>query len=122
MIEDYDALARAVADAGFFTNGVEDHGAWHRTCVCSKRRPDGRLNGNSFWVSRRPGGWYLGTWGPCLYRLADESRLAELCIRWLSHAPDSVRYDFDDWLKSEFGLVPVSDKEFEGEKGSSEIA
>lgn len=27
----YDGLARAVTDAGFYTNGVEDHGTWHRT-------------------------------------------------------------------------------------------
>ncbi len=39
--EDYDALARAVAAAGFYTNGVEDHGTWTRTCVCSKRRLGG---------------------------------------------------------------------------------
>jgi hypothetical protein len=30
MIRDYDALAQAVTAAGFFTNGVEDHGDWHR--------------------------------------------------------------------------------------------
>ena len=114
MIEAYDSLARAVAAAGFFTGGVEDHGTWHRICVCSKRRPDGVLTGNSFWVSRRPSGWFLGTWGPHLYRLANEGRLAELCSTWLSRAPDGTRFDFDDWLKSEFELVPVSDEDFEG--------
>ena len=83
MIADYKALAQAVADAGFFTNGVEDHGTWHRTCICSECRSDGRLTGNSFWVSRRPSGWYLGTWGGSIYRLPDEGRIADLCISWL---------------------------------------
>ena len=114
MIRDYDSLARAVSDAGFFTNGVEDHGTWHRTCVCSKRRPSGGFTGNSFWVSHDAGTWYLGTWGGNEYRLPDDHRLAELCISWLSRAPDDTRSDFDDQLKLEFGLVPVSDDESDG--------
>src|SRR5690349_3462641 len=109
MTKAYEVLARAVAEAGFFTNGVEDHGTWHRTCLCSKRREDGRLSGNSFWVSRRPSGWYLGTWGGSIYRLPDEGRLTELCTTWLSRARDATRFDFDGRLKSEFGLVPISE-------------
>lgn len=107
MIKDYYALAQAVTAAGFFTNGVEDHGTWHRTCVCSKKRADGGLTGNSFWVSRDEGTWYMGTWGGNMYRIPDDTRLAELCISWLSRAPDGTRCDFDDQLKLEFGLVPV---------------
>ena len=116
----YDPLARAVAEAGFHTSGFEDRGTWHRTCVCSKRRPDGGLTGNSFWVSRLPSGWYLGTWGPHLYRLPDESRLIELCVGWLSRAPDGTRPDFDVQLKAEFGLVPVSEEAFDLEAGIAE--
>jgi hypothetical protein len=73
------------------------------------------LTGNSFWVSRLGGGWYLGAWGGRIYRLTDEGRLAELCIAWLSRAPDGTRFDFDDRLKLEFGLVPVSEETFERE-------
>ena len=113
----YDALAHAVTAAGFFTNGFEDHGTWHRTCVCSKQRPDGALTGNSFWVSRLGSGWYLGTWGPHLYRLPDESRLAELCVDWLARVPDGTRTDFDERLKREFGLVPETEETFDREAG-----
>ena len=63
MIKDYDARGQAIAAAGFFTNGVENHGTLHRTCVCSKRRADRGLTGNSFWVSPDDGAWYLGAWG-----------------------------------------------------------
>jgi len=105
----YDALEAAVTAAGFFTTGFEDHGNWHRTCVASKRFSGG-LTGNSFWVSRLPSGWYLGTWAPCLYRLPDESRLAELCVSWLSRVPNGTRADFDERLKKEFGLVPVPEE------------
>jgi hypothetical protein len=114
MIDDYDTLAKAVADAGFFTNGVEDHGTWHWTCICSKRRPGGGFTGNIFWVSRDDGAWYQGTWGGNVYRLADEERLAELCVAWLSRVLDDTRPDFDDQLKVEFGLVAVSEDGFDG--------
>ena len=117
-IDVYDVLTRAVTDAGFYTNGVEEHGTWHRTCVCSKKRSDGALTGNSFWVSRLPSGWFLGTWGPHLYRMPDESRLAELCISWLSRVPNATRADFDEQLKEEFGLVPVPDEVFDREAGT----
>lgn len=113
----YETLAREIADAGFLTNGVEDYGTWDRTCVCSKRRTDGGLTGNSFWVSRRPGGWYLGVWGGSIYRMPDEGRLAELCIAWLSREPNRARADFDDRLKLEFGLVMVSRETFDAETG-----
>jgi len=112
MRDDYDALAQAVTAAGFFTNGVEEQGTWDRTCVCSKRHPSGFLTGNSFWVSRLAGRWYLGTWGGLLYCLPDETRLAELCVSWLSRVPDDLRSDFDDRLKAEFGLVPVAEDAF----------
>jgi hypothetical protein len=113
----YDDLASAVTAAGFFTTGFEDHGTWHRTCIGSKRLPNGDITGNSFWVSRLPNGWCLGTWGPHLYRLPDESRIAELCIGWLSRVPNGTRPDFDEVVKREFGLVPVTNEEFDREAG-----
>ena len=118
MNEAYGLLTRAVNEAGFFTNGIEDHGTWHRTCVCSKRCPDGSLTGNSFWVSRVCSKWYLGTWDGSIYLLPEEDRLLELCISSLSRARDGTRYDFDDRLKREFQLLPVADETFETENAA----
>jgi hypothetical protein len=108
----YEVIARAIRDAGFYTNAAEDHGTWHRACICSKRRPDGGLTGNCFWISRLDGSWYLGTWSGSIYRLCDETRLAELCIGWLTRVPDGTRVDFDEQLKAEFELVHVSETAF----------
>jgi hypothetical protein len=113
----YDLLAHAVTEARFYTNGVEDHGTWHRTCICSKKRADSGFTGKSFWVSRLPSGWYLGTWGGHLYRLPDASRLAELSIVWLSRDPDGTHADFDEQLKSDSGLVVVAETTFDREAG-----
>ncbi|HLX62732.1 MAG TPA: hypothetical protein VKX17_15755 [Planctomycetota bacterium] len=119
MVNCYNTLTDAVKMAGFFTNGVEDHGTWHRTCVCSKKREGGGYTGNSFWVARLASGWYLGAWGGWIYRMKDEVRMAELCISWLTRVPNETRPDFDKQLKDEFGLVAVSEKMFDKEAGIS---
>jgi hypothetical protein len=110
--DEYHNLAKAVSEAGFFTNGVEDHGTWHRTCVCSKRAENGAYHGNSFWVSLLNGRCFLGVWGGWEYLLKDQSRLAELCITWLRRAPNGTRPDFDAQLKDEFRLVRLPEGEF----------
>lgn len=107
-IDAYDELARAVGDAGFYTNGVEVYEGWHRTTVCSKRGAiSGALGGNSFWVSRMQDGWYVGTWGGDVFRLPNRARIAELCIDWLSSSPNGTSAHFDEWVISRFGLIPV---------------
>ena len=108
----YETISRAVSEAGFYTGRVEDHITWHRTCVCSKQGPDGSLTGNSFWISRLDDCLYLGAWGGSIYRLSDETRIADLCIGWLKRVPDGTRVDFDERLKAEFELVHVSETAF----------
>jgi hypothetical protein len=110
----YDVFRDAIHKAGFFTNGVEVYEDFDRTCVCSKKLPHGiGLSGNSFWVSLRGPVWYIGTWGGLLYRMKDQDRLVEMCIAWLTRVPSGTRSDFDDALKAEFGLIEVSDAEFD---------
>ena len=114
-IREYDELAKAVSEAGFFTNGVEDYETWHRTCVCSKRRPLGGYTGNSFWVSLLDGRCFLGVWGGWVYLLPEQTRLVELCISWLRRNPNRTEPDFDEQLKEGFNLVRLQDGEFEKE-------
>lgn len=112
--EKYEALTKAVREAGFYTNGVQIQGEWDRTCICSKRMPGGYgYTGNSFWVSKTSSGWFLGSWSGNVYRMADESRLAELCISWLRRVPDETKADFDDQLKTEFVLVQLPEEELD---------
>jgi hypothetical protein len=114
MLKDsYETLARAIQSAGFYTNGLEDRGSWQRTTVCSKRTSNGRLTGNSFWVTQLASGWHFGVWNGTIYKLADGSRIDELCIEWLGREPDKTLDDFNDLTKQKFGLVPVSEREFD---------
>lgn len=112
MTDKYESLTHAVQEAGFFTNGVEQKHGWDRTCICARRDEDGRLTGNSFWVTKLRGDWYLGTWRDCLYRLPDANRIADLCVTWLRRVPRGTRPDFDESIKADFALVLVSDEEF----------
>ena len=114
MFDWYLPLAESIRAAGFFTNGVENKGDWSRTTVCSMELPGGiGYGGNSFWVTRLEGKWYLGTWGGCLYRLPESERIVELCVEWLALVPRSTIADFDADLKSKFGLEEIDESEFD---------
>jgi hypothetical protein len=99
----YQQLATAVSDAGFFTTGDLET----KVICASKVRPEGGYTGNSFWVAQRQSRWFLGTWGPHIYRIAEASRVADLCITWLRRHPDGTAYDIDAQTREELHLVEV---------------
>jgi hypothetical protein len=99
----YPLLAKAVGDAGFFTTGD-----FESQVICaSKIRPDGGYTGNSFWIAQRVSGWFLGTWGPHLYRVPEPERVPELCIAWLRRHPDGTAPDVDSYIREEFHLEEI---------------
>src|SRR5262249_30276885 len=99
----YEQVAKAVADAGYFTTGdFED-----KVICASKIRPDGGYTGNSFWIAQRAGGWFLGTWGLHLYRIPEAERVAELCVSWLRRQPNVTAWDVDSHIREEFKLVEI---------------
>jgi hypothetical protein len=59
-----------------------------------------------------PSGCYLGTWGARLYCLPKADRLPELCAAWFARHPNDCPSDFDEPLKTTFGLIAVTDAEF----------
>jgi len=99
----YPLVAKAVADAGFFTSGD-----FETQIICaSKIRPEGGFTGNSFWVAQRDCGWFLGTWGPHVYRIPENERVAELCVAWLKRHPDGTAPDVDNYIRENFDLVEI---------------
>ena len=113
----YGPFAATIRTAGFYTSGVENKGDWDRTTVCSEGE-HGVLGGNSFWVTYLAAGWFIGTWGGMIYTITDEQRVAEFCIAWLRRAC-RLESDFGPEIKGEFGLIPVSDEEFNLAAGRS---
>jgi hypothetical protein len=116
----YEALDAEIRRAGFFTNGIEPKGSWDRTTVCAHRLPGGAgFSGNSFWLTLLPCGYIVGTWGGLIYRVPDSERMASLCATWLTRYPDVVRTDFDEDIKQEFCMIPVSHDEFDNMIGAT---
>lgn len=99
----YQLLATAISDAGFFTTGDFEN----KVICASKILPEGGYTGNSFWVAQRESGWFLGTWGPHLYRIPEPEFVPQLCIAWLRRHPDGTAADVDAYIREEFHLVEI---------------
>jgi hypothetical protein len=108
---EYNQFAREIRAGGHYTNGLRPVGqGLFSTVVCSKGPYP--LSGNSFWVTRFGGCWYLGTWGVRHYQVPDDESVVEVCLAWLHRQPDGTSPDFDANLKAEFGLIERSVDEF----------
>lgn len=106
MPEDYAELRKPVEGAGFFTT-VQPIGEDGDRIVCASRRTGRGLGGNSFWVAKWEGDWFIATWAPRYYRLARPERFAELCVRLLSREPETAYGFFDESIQREFELMEV---------------
>jgi hypothetical protein len=114
MSNKYESLDRHLRSAGFFTNGVESKGDWDRTTVCAQKLSGNAVfSGHSFWVTLLPDGWIVGTWGGLLYRLPDANSINQLCTEWLTRYPDKVVTAFDEDVKKKYGLVEISEEQFD---------
>ncbi|HUQ69461.1 MAG TPA: hypothetical protein VM165_08065 [Planctomycetaceae bacterium] len=110
---EYEQFAKEIQIGGFYTNGLRPVGMeLFSTVVCSKGPHP--LGGNSFWVTRFGGHWYLGTWGVRHYQVPDDRSVVEICLAWLRRQPEGTSADFDEALKAEFHLVEFSYGEFLG--------
>jgi hypothetical protein len=116
MREEYADLQAAVEGAGFYITFQPIREPGDRIVCASHaytRGPrKGCLGGNSFWVAKRSEEWFIATWSPKIYRIANAGRLGDLCIRLLQRTPGRAYADFDEQVRREFGLVEVGDDEF----------
>jgi hypothetical protein len=116
VTDDYAELQHAVGSAGFFTTFMAIEEVGDRMVCASHQYPEGHarrgLYGNSFWVAKRGGDWFVAGWGPSIYRVPDNTRVAELCLRLLRRQRGGAYADFDGEVRRDFSLVPVSEEEF----------
>lgn len=108
---DYGALKRAVEAKGFFSTAQPIKRPGDRLVVASQRFERG-LTGVSFWIARRESGWFVATWTPHIYRIPDAAKVEAAVLEAL-HTGRGTPYDFTDSVKSAYGLVEVSDAEFD---------
>ena len=82
-------------------------GSERLVCV-SARSEYGYLHGNSFWVARRKGTWWLVCWTNAAYCVPDEVDLGQLCIKALELASDPL-YALPSNLIDQFKLTRDDD-------------
>jgi hypothetical protein len=116
MFDDYAELKAEIESAGFFTTFQPIDGPGDRI-VCASRQytsgpREGGLGGNSFWIAVRDGQWYVGAWGPAIYRLPKSNRLTVLCLELLRGNENRAYFDFEESVQKEFELIPIPDEEF----------
>lgn len=117
VIEEYAELQHAVESAGFFTTFQPIKEPGDRIACASHRYPEGHerrgLYGNSFWIAKRGFDWFVAGWAPAIYRLPASNRVEELCLCLLRRERGGAYGDFDEKIRQDFALVPVSDEEFD---------
>jgi hypothetical protein len=79
--------------------------------VSAQEGPVWPNRGNSFWLSRKQGSWYLSTWLPAGYRVPPDRDLVGLCAACMNGA--TAMYRVPPEVIARFGLQELEDDEYE---------
>ena len=79
--------------------------------VSSQEGPVWPNRGNSFWISRKQGTWYLSTWLPAGYRVPPDQDLVALCSACMGGP--SAMWRVPREITTRFGLQELDDTEYE---------
>ena len=79
--------------------------------VSAQEGPVWPNRGNSFWLSRKQGTWYLSTWLPAGYKVPPEQDLLAVCSACMGGP--SARYRVPPEVVARFGLQELEDSEYE---------
>lgn len=108
MSDDLTDIQIALRDRGL--SSYRQHG---RQIVISRQRgPAWPDRGNSFWICRLDGDWYLGTWGPSHYQVPAATSVIDLAEAFV-HVGESAQTQVPAELIVRFGLTPIGYDEFE---------
>lgn len=111
VFPEYDPLKRAVEASGFFTTYQPILTPGDRIVLASKQFENG-LTGVSCWVAKRGSAWYVATWAPHIYRVPAEASIESLAVEVL-RTGSGTPWDLPASIKSKYGLVEVSNEEFD---------
>ncbi len=73
--DSYDVVIEALARTGLVGQMQRED----QLVVSSQEGPVWPNRGNSFWLSRKHGAWYLSTWLPAAYRVPADQDIVALC-------------------------------------------
>jgi hypothetical protein len=106
-MESYEQLASALATIGLTGQMMRRD----QLVVSSQEGPVWPNRGNSFWMSKLDGVWYLSTWGPICYRVPQAEDLISLCSACMQ-VGNSAMWHVPDEIVGRFGLQEIGPAEF----------
>jgi hypothetical protein len=106
-MESYAQLASALAHIGLAGQMMRPD----QLVVSAQEGPVWPNRGNSFWMSRRQGFWYLSTWLPICYRVPQAENLVALCSACMQ-VGTSAMYRVPEDIVGKFGLQEIGNAEF----------
>jgi len=107
QLDSYDAVAKALAKLGL----VGQMQGEDQLVVSSREGPVWPNHGNSFWLSRKQGIWYLSTWLPTGYRVPPDQDLVTLCSACMEGS--SAMYRIPPEVVGRFRLQELNEKEYD---------
>lgn len=106
--DSYEFMTKALAESGLIGHMRGED----MLVVSCQREPIWPDRGNSFWLSRREGIWYLSTWLPAGYRIPEDQDIVALCAACVGWA-ESAMYRVPPPLVARFNLHELAEAEYD---------
>ena len=107
-LETYEELTKCLKQHGL-TGQLQNP---DQLIVSAQAGPAWPNRGNSFWLSRKEGAWYLSTWLPVGYRVPPTQDILALCSECMGVGTSAI-YRVPPEIISRFGLQELDDSEYE---------
>jgi len=105
-MESYQQLAQSL-----HTRGIESFLQNPDLLVISGENP-ATPRSNIFWVTKKGEEWFVGTWLPAVYKVADEKQLCDVCEVVFNSASTAI-YSVEPALAAKLNLRRLTDSEAE---------
>lgn len=108
MSFDLTAMQQELAERGMASYQQQPN----QLVVSRQRGPVGPDRGNSFWICRIGGNWYISTWLPHVCRVPAGQSIVEVCEAFVD-VGTKAQYRVPDDLVARFSLVEIDVDEFD---------
>jgi hypothetical protein len=105
--DSYDSMAKALANVGLVAQKQNEN----QLVVSCQECAVWPNRGNSFWLSRKEGVWYLSTWLPAGYEVPSDRDIVALCSACM--VGPSAMYRVPAGLVTQFQLRELDEDEYE---------
>jgi hypothetical protein len=104
QMESYQQLADCL-----HARGIESFLQHPELLVISNQNP-AMPDSNSFWFTKKDDVWFIGTWLPAIYQVADEKQICDICEAVFKSSPTAI-YSVAPDLAAKLNLRRLTDSE-----------